>query len=245
MITWDGWLKLGAMATAIGVLGGLWLTSHSLAVASRQSDVAVRTEITTRYSKAIEQIGNTNSLDVRLGGIYSLARVAHDSPDDQPTVVSVLSAFVRTHAPNNPETCTEDLSRTMPTDIQAALTVLGTRRHDDLRVDLRHACLRNADLHGAFLRTADISHSDLSDAVLAGADMRQTSAQGTNFTGAFFLQADLEDAYFADCHLEHARFDIVGSSIGGGSARNLDKAAIHCGPYDSVTWPPGFVPPSR
>ena len=50
--------------------------------------------MTERYTKAIEQLGE-DKLDVRLGGIYSLERVARDSPRDHPTVMEVLTAFIR------------------------------------------------------------------------------------------------------------------------------------------------------
>jgi hypothetical protein len=53
-------------------------------------------QITERYTKAIEQLGS-DKLDVRLGGIYALERIAKDSKRDHPTVVEVLSAFVREH----------------------------------------------------------------------------------------------------------------------------------------------------
>ena len=45
-------------------------------------------------ARAIEQLGNADSIDVHLGGIYSLERIAKDSPDDRVTVFEVLCAFV-------------------------------------------------------------------------------------------------------------------------------------------------------
>jgi hypothetical protein len=56
--------------------------------------VAEQGQLTERYTKAIEQLGS-DKLDVRLGGIYALERIAADSERDHPTVVEVLSAFVR------------------------------------------------------------------------------------------------------------------------------------------------------
>jgi hypothetical protein len=37
-----------------------------------------------------------NNIEVRLGGIYSLERIAHDSPRDQWTIIETLSAFEST-----------------------------------------------------------------------------------------------------------------------------------------------------
>ena len=54
-------------------------------------------QITERFTRAIDQLGHPE-LDVRLGGIYALERIARDSQDDHPQVVEVLTAYVREHA---------------------------------------------------------------------------------------------------------------------------------------------------
>jgi hypothetical protein len=54
-------------------------------------------QITERFTRAIDQLGNA-ALDVRLGGIYALERIARDSSDDHPQIVDVLTAYVRGHA---------------------------------------------------------------------------------------------------------------------------------------------------
>ena len=56
-------------------------------------------QVTDRYTKAIEQLGSKELLDVRIGGIYALERIARDSPRDHPAVMDVLTAFTAsTHA---------------------------------------------------------------------------------------------------------------------------------------------------
>jgi hypothetical protein len=76
---------------------------------------------------------------VRLGGIYALERIARDSPKDHWTIMEVLTAYVRQHAPSPPpakassglDDGKSETSETSPlkprTDIQAILTVLGRR----------------------------------------------------------------------------------------------------------------------
>jgi hypothetical protein len=49
------------------------------------------------YTKAIEQLAS-DKLDVRLGGLYALERIAKDSARDHPMVMEVLSGFVRAHS---------------------------------------------------------------------------------------------------------------------------------------------------
>src|SRR3954466_2309887 len=49
-------------------------------------------QITERFTRAIDQLGN-ESLDVRLGGIYALERIARDSAEDHPQVLEVIAAY--------------------------------------------------------------------------------------------------------------------------------------------------------
>lgn len=59
-----------------------------------QTDLDRQGQLTDRFSKAIEQLGS-DKLQIRLGGIYALERIAHDSERDYPTVRNVLTTFVR------------------------------------------------------------------------------------------------------------------------------------------------------
>jgi hypothetical protein len=64
-------------------------------------------QITERFTRAIDQLGATDQrgkpkIDVALGGIYALERIARDSKDDHPQVVEVLTAYVREHTRHQP-----------------------------------------------------------------------------------------------------------------------------------------------
>src|SRR5215203_1214970 len=62
-------------------------------------------QITERFTRAIDQLGAMDDkgkpkLEIRLGGIYALERIARDSPErDYSTVMEVLMAYVRENAP--------------------------------------------------------------------------------------------------------------------------------------------------
>jgi hypothetical protein len=126
----------------------------------RTHELTEQGQVTDRYTKAIEQFGS-DKLDVRIGGIYALERVARDSGRDQPTVVEVLAAFIREHSrelwprsgPDDDDD--EDLGRLTRPDVQAAATVLGRRdrERDVRRIDLSGANLPRADLGGEVPRT--------------------------------------------------------------------------------------------
>src|SRR4051794_19507851 len=81
---------LVAMLAAVGAAGGLAYTARTYRL-SREG------HLTDRYSKAVEQLGD-EKVEVRLGGVYALERLMHDSRADQPTIMEILASFVREHA---------------------------------------------------------------------------------------------------------------------------------------------------
>jgi hypothetical protein len=75
----------------VGALLTFWLNSRVYRLTARTFQLTEQGQITDRYTKAIEQLGD-DALTIRLGGIYALERIARDSRRDHPTVVEVLSA---------------------------------------------------------------------------------------------------------------------------------------------------------
>lgn len=65
-------------------LFGLYFTWQNL-VASQERN------LTDLFTKAIEQLGNKESLEVRLGGIYALERIARESAKDHWPIMEVLT----------------------------------------------------------------------------------------------------------------------------------------------------------
>jgi uncharacterized protein YjbI with pentapeptide repeats len=132
-----------------------------------------------------------------LGGIYALEQLARTSPRDQPAIVEVLSAFVREHAPRaDGSNCNR--TQQLPTDIQAALTVLGRRdtaQDGPAEVNLRDACLAQANLANAQLAKAHLYGVDLTAAHLAGAKLAEAAFHGANLTDAVLYDADLSGAF--------------------------------------------------
>ena len=63
-------------------------------VADRQAKTAQSSLLNERYQKGAEMLGS-KELPVRLGGIYALARLAQEHPEDYHTqIMSLLCAFV-------------------------------------------------------------------------------------------------------------------------------------------------------
>lgn len=199
--------------TALVALGALVFTGLSLKVTqsqnAAQNDLAAQSQYTDRYTKAVDQLGQQGleKQQIRLGGIYALERLTRDSPRDQPTIIEVLSSFVRTaHSPATGEGACPRPS----VDVQAALSVLGRRDpgHDNRTyVDLRGACLDHVDLTGAKLAGADLSGAHLMEANLNFAYLN-----GANLLGANLGLAHLSEANLTDANLDNA--DLTGASLG-------------------------------
>ena len=180
-----------ATIAAIGATAALAETRRANVAAHSRELLAHEREreaqVTDRYTRAVDQIGN-DKLDIRLGGIYALERIAQDSDRDLPIIVEVLCAFVRGHGgrpdSDNPNSVYEHRP---PTDTQAAMTVINRLKEldgDGVRIDLRYAHLVRMQLE----------QMNLSNALLWGADLRGAVLVGTRLTGASLDNADLSYA---------------------------------------------------
>ncbi len=185
-------LTFGAGVLAAGALvftaWNVTLYRSNLSLYRRTNEITEQGQVTDRYTKAIEQLGS-DKLDVRIGGIYALERIARDSARDHPTVMEVLTAFIREHSNEPwppPDSGGREPERPTRPDVQAALTVV--RRRDQTRdiqaINLVDADLVDADLTDADLADANLTHADLTGAILAGANLTTVTLTGATLTGA-------------------------------------------------------------
>jgi hypothetical protein len=219
----DARKTLAEIAAGAALLVGLYFTWSSLEV-NREG------QVTERFTKAIEQLGAVNAqgerqLEIRLGGIYALERIARDSARDHWPIMEVLTVYVRERAAwppkdtlpgqdhqsgaETPSARNRSPSPKPAADIQAILTVVGrrtrvSRERVDQRLDLAHTDLRGADLEGAhleraFLRGAHLEGASLHFAYLEGADL-----EGAHLERATLQSTNLEGADLREAHLEQA-----------------------------------------
>jgi hypothetical protein len=244
----------------IQIVGGTALLA-GLVFTNRTLGLNQQGQITDRFTKATDQLGS-DKLDIRLGGIYSMERIARDSKNDQGPVMEVLTAFVRDHAPATPtSTASTGTTSTVPTDVQAVLTVVGRRNvlndPEGYRPNLGYTDLTRANLSGANLSLADLSLADLTDAELSlaglgGADLTRANLSGANLsladlTGANLTGADLTRANLSGAHLIIAILtdaNLTRANLSGvrlGSVIGLVQAQIDSAATDPTTeLPPGI-----
>src|SRR5919199_4284921 len=99
---------MAQIAGGLALLFGLYFTWRRVEISQRTLETQQDQQVTERFTRAIDQLGATGEdgkpkLEIRLGGIYALERIAKDSPDrDYSTVMEVLTAYARENAPYHP-----------------------------------------------------------------------------------------------------------------------------------------------
>jgi len=169
------------------------------AASERAAYFSAQSGETQRYANAMALLGH-EMIEVRLGGIYALERLARESQADHGPIVEVLGAFVRSRAPWSEG---EAAPQRPAADVQAVLSVLGRRTaafdpsqgHVDLHgVALARAYLPFANLAGAFLYEANLEGAVLQNADLRGAWAWRARLNGAVLDGAQLQGADLTGA---------------------------------------------------
>ena len=196
IVPWD-WLSVGESGSStirnLGlVIAGLialplafWrskVADRQAAAAERQADVAQQGLLNERYQKGAEMLGS-DLPSVRLGGVYTLKRLAAEHPEHYHVqVMELFCAFVRHPTANSTEaklngvetgTGTEeeqqDPNPQLREDVQAVMTAIGERgkkghgleRETNFALDLKGANLYGIRLSGADLSSADLTGTDL------------------------------------------------------------------------------------
>ena len=236
------------------LIAGVVATWRQVQLTRHQLDILREGQITERFTRAIEQLGSDN-LDIRLGGIYALERIASGSEADRGPILEVLTAYVRGHSPwptagwqYGAQTPPEPDERQLASlqfrkpDVAAVVAILGrrtVREGDDTlllaRVDLRRAYFRRANFSRANLRNSSLRGLQGRNAQLRAANLRQcdltkASLQDADLRGAFLQGADLSGADLSGADLRHAQLE-------GTVLQGIVSSS-------STRWPDGFAPPA-
>ena len=219
------------------------------------------------FTKAVEQLGATRqltdtiesngahhdqvrteaNLEVRLGAIYALERIARDSERDHWPIMEVLCAYIR-----NPQNCGIPVENTEPSsdpkfshykwgqpipatrvDVQAAVTVLGRRqknrklfeRRRNLRLDLRSANLQHASISGDF-DFADFGSSRLDLAQIRKAHLNNAQLVSVQAIGCYISDTKMENANLQAANFDRSRFVRVDAALASFSEASAVKATV-------------------
>ncbi|MGW1531101.1 pentapeptide repeat-containing protein [Streptomyces aureus] len=231
---------LAAALPGLTALVALLLTWMSVEQTRDELRIAQQGQITSRFTAAIRNLGS-DSEDERLGGIHALQRIMQDSARDQPTIISVLTAYTRRHArvpksgfaKEKDEEALLESPVELPVDVEAVLNVLADRsadhdnqaRLDLTRTDLRGAAFRPQDETSksrAPFRTVNFSEADLRHSLFKNVDLRKADFTLSNLTSAQFDGVDLSGASLTEANLTQTT--IWNANLTGA---NLDSTKLH------------------
>lgn len=120
------------------------------------------------------------NIEVRIGAIYSLERIAQDSLRDHVQIMEILCTYIRE---NSPAWKTINQIRT---DIATALTIIGRRTEKQKAHETLHR-------RGLFS--------------LHGCNLQKFEGRGLDFSGIDFSGSWLNDAVFFDCNFSRCHFE--------------------------------------
>ena len=260
-IAW-GWLRetpngYESASTTIRNLGlfvaaplALWLAIWRARVADRQSktaqqqvetsqrqaETAQRSLLNEQYQKGAEMLGS-DILSVRLGGIYTLARLAREHPEEYHVqIMRLFCAFVRNPTMEDQkdgediketesisEQGTEEKGDEKPKlreDVREIVRVI--RERNDAQIGMEREEEYRLDLCGANLVEAYLGDANLSRAALVEARLNNAFLCGVNLTEAFLFDAELGGEYLGllDANLTGADL----ARVIGLTQRQLDTA---------------------
>jgi uncharacterized protein YjbI with pentapeptide repeats len=226
-------------------------TQESLKVTQENLKVSQEGQITERFTRAIDQLGEidhlgNHALEIRLGGIYALERIADKSEEYYWPIMEILTAYVRKNSPVEIRRPQNKVSL----DIQAILTIIGRLSYSHISeesnlLDLRRTYLQEADLSGVHIRNVDFNSTNLKGASLKGAilekaileetilekaileeatlkevNLQEANLKGANLIGANFIGADLIGANFIGADLQRAL--LTKAKLGGANLENAN-----------------------
>ncbi len=181
---------LDIVKTVLTALAGIALILNFWDI-SEDRRLAQERLVTDRYIKAVELLGvggksseAPKETAVRSGGIFSLERIAKDSPRDHWTIVEVLTTYVRKESPLVKQE-SRDYEKEfrqfveqhgVSLDVQAALTVIGRR-------NVNHDCYASWWQHlwqSISMNTNCENRLVLAESNLIGSELNKANLEGAN-----------------------------------------------------------------
>ena len=237
----------------VGVFFLVWRTR----IADKQTQINQESHYTDLFTKAVEQLGAVRevpdkepkpALEIRIGAIYSLERLAKDSERDYGPIIETLATYIREHC-RGPQSFDDEgltgeelnqawqewiqsLKENSPadrSDVAAALMVLSRREKnrnwpstsdDETQPDFTGANFQGATLWNKSEGLAR-EGTNLRLADLSGADL-----WGANLSGADLWGANLSGAGLSEANLSGATnlsgADLSGADLSGANLSGAD-----------------------
>lgn len=147
------------------------------------------------------------NLEVRLGAIYALERIAQDSLRDHLQIMEILAAYIRGNAPcDNLEPTDPPFKTPVPNaDIQAAISVIGRRSEKQNQLEVENEF--RLDLRNTNLRGINFDRGNFSAVIFYKSNLEASSFRGSDLAGTQFFGALLNFIDLYKANLKGTRFD--------------------------------------
>ncbi|MGJ8626655.1 MAG: pentapeptide repeat-containing protein [Sulfitobacter sp.] len=162
------------------------------------------------------------SIEIRIGGIFALERIARENPAYHFQVIEILCAYIRGNVPTQnlePSLVLGSFKRKKPReDIQIAITVLGRRSDEGKKLETVNKFrldLRGCDLSGADFSNGDYDGCILAECRLEGSRFTKSSLRGAWFFGSLLNFADFWQADMTGSRLDRSIINRPSPHIGG------------------------------
>lgn len=208
-------------AFLMGLIALVYFTWRRVEMAEERIAISEQRQISERFTRAVDQLGAVGSsgdprMEIRLGGIYALERIAEYSQDNHRTVMEILTAYVRSNAGGKTKGST-----LVSDEIQSIILVIGRQKWAGENGETLRLNLAGCHLAGALFAGAKLPGINLSGAVLTGASMVGTDLRSANLMAADLKGANLHTADCSGSFLSGA--DLTGASL---LTANFEKADL-------------------
>jgi hypothetical protein len=247
----EGALRTSIIQAVIGfpVVIGLYFTARNLGLTRLG-------QLTERFSKAIEQLGDPD-INVRIGALYALEAISRDSRQFAVTIQEIIIRFinaktVRFDIPEGKHDHGKD--RLPDADLEVALIILGRRpysSYESERIFLAQRVLCNAQMVRSNFQHADFSYSylcgvrfheaNLRDAFFRKSCMRHAILSHADARGATFIDTDLRGSFLNGVNLDNSilvradlRNAVLGDQNAGTRPASLNKTDLRGAQLDGA-----------
>ena len=238
----------------ITILIGIYFAWGNLKVTQENLTLAQDGQITERFTRAVNQLGN-NKLQIRLGGIYALESIANESKKDYWQIMEILTTYIKInnqyihnkgkldyykkqyYMPRNVQTNVEiDINNQIKPDIKAILTFIRESRNSSIyKNNLKPGILdlNRTYLPHAYLKEANLENAMFEGIYLANALLNKAILNKAFMLGAILIYADLEDANFEGTSLIGA--DLEGANLRGANLKGANLRGANLRGVENLT----------
>jgi uncharacterized protein YjbI with pentapeptide repeats len=243
--------SLVQLIAGIAILLGLYFTLQSVQISRAALLATVENQLSERYAKSLELVKSSNTLEVRLGGILALERIAITSAADREPILDFLTTVLRfgsspgtdgERSVMEVEAILYALSRIIEIAPSERVTDLRAIRITQVSVEgvsiasadlsaavienstIMHSNLRKARIPAATLKDVDLRFSDMAELMGRGAVIINSDLSWSNLTDSVFIGADLRDTSFVGSELGGAL--MIGADLRGANLRHTDLRLV-------------------